>query len=328
MISTRSRFHKIIGVLTGLAVVVLTAHGATFAARRMLGGPYVAVNDVATGYNLGRNTSREKEIASYNSLTLESDRRDITLLGVQHWLSAPAVSFQDRLWISAPDLLKTIDPVLRQGRLRSPGSVRTILLDPGHGGNDRGTHGRISIEKTLTLDLAKRLKEQLDARGFRVFLTRSTDRFIPLDTRGDLASAKNADLFLSLHFNSGGNADGIETFCLTPAGAVSTATPFRGWQASRDQEAEAGNHNDEQNIWLAHCVQKSLIRATGAADRGVRRARFAVLRETACPAILIESGFLTNAAEEKKILDPAYRDRLAKAILEGILNYKAGVEQK
>jgi len=296
--------------------------------RRFEGGEYVLVSDVAQFYHLGRNTSNDRDAASYRDLAGEADRREITLNGVQHWLSAPIHSSQGKLWVSATDILKTIDPILRRGRPTKPVAVRTIILDPGHGGNDRGASGRTGIEKVLTLDLAKRLQKQLEARGFRVSLTRSTDRFIPLESRPEIAAQKHADLFVSLHLNSGGNADGIETFCLTPAGAVSTAASFRGWQKSRDADPDRGNRADEQNIWLAHCVQKSLIRATDAYDRGVRRARFVVIRDAPCPAILVEGGFLTNAAEERKLLNPDYRERLAKAITEGILSYKTGVEQK
>jgi N-acetylmuramoyl-L-alanine amidase len=296
--------------------------------RRFDGGEYVLVSDVANYYHLGRNTSNDRDAASYHDLTVETDRREITLNGVQHWLSAPIHSFQGKLWVSATDILKTIDPVLRRGRPTKPVAVRTIILDPGHGGNDRGASGRTGVEKTLTLDLAKRLQQQLEACGFRVWLTRSTDRFIPLESRPEVAAEKHASLFVSLHLNSGGVADGIETFCLTPAGAVSTAATFRGWQKSRDHGADRGNRSDGQNIWLAHCVQKSLVFATAASDRGVRRARFVVIRDAPCPAILIEAGFLTNSAEERKLLNPDYRKRLAKAITEGILSYKAGVEQK
>lgn len=324
---TRSRSISLVLALV-VCLLATAASAVVLKSRRFEGGEYVLVSDVAQYYNLGRNTSDDRDIARYHDLLVEADRREITLNGVQHWLSAPIYSSQGKLWISGNDTLKILDPVLRQGHAAKPLTVRTIILDPGHGGNDRGAATRNSIEKNLTLDLVKRLQQQLEIRGFRVWLTRGTDRFIPLESRPELAAQKHADLYVSLHLNSGGNADGIETFCLTPTGAVSTAAPFRGWHAARDQESDLGNRTDEQNAWLAHCVQKSLLRATGAYDRGIRRARFVVLRDAPCPAILVESGFLTNPIEERKLLTADYRDRLAKAITEGILNYKAGVEKQ
>jgi N-acetylmuramoyl-L-alanine amidase len=324
---TQNRSRRLIVALVA-CLLAADADAVILKSRRFDGGEYVLVSDVAQYYYLGRNTSTDRDTGAYRDLYVEVDRREITLNSVQHWLSAPIHSFQGKLWISATDVLKTVDPVLRRGRPAKPLVVRTIALDPGHGGNDRGASGRTGIEKVLTLDIAKRLQQQLEARGLRVALTRSTDRFIPLESRPELAAQKHADLFVSLHLNSGGVADGIETYCLTPAGSVSTAATFRGWQKSRDHSADRGNRADEQNIWLAHSIQKSLIRATGASDRGVRRGRFVVIRDARCPAILVEGGFLTNAAEERKLLSPGYRDRLAKAITEGILLYKAAVEQK
>jgi N-acetylmuramoyl-L-alanine amidase len=318
--------HFVVIVVACLPAAVALA--AALHSRRIEGGDYVPVSEVAQYYGLGRNASDDRDIARYRELELQSERRDVTLNGVQHWLSAPIYSSQGKLWISSTDVLKALDPVLRQGRAAKPLAVRTIVLDPGHGGNDRGTHGQTGIEKTLTLDLAKRVKDQLDARGFQVYLTRATDRFVPLENRTDFAEQKKADIFVSIHLNSGGNAEGIETFCLPPANAVSTAATFRGWQATRDRTSDTCNRNDEQNVWLAHCVQKSLLQATGANDRGVRRAHFVVIRDTVCPAILVEAGFLTNSGEERKLLNAEHRDRLAKAIAEGVLSYKAGAQKQ
>lgn len=289
---------------------------------------YVSVNDLAAYYNLGRDKSAAFASGEYRtataSLSVQADRRDIELNGIAHWLTAPIVAARGRLWMAKTDVLKTIDPVLCPARLRGRQPLRTIVLDPGHGGVEHGTQGVNSgrPEKTLTLDLANRLKPLLAAAGLRVVLTRTDDDMVSLADRVEFAQKKHADLFVSVHFNSGGSATGIETYCLPPGGTASTSTPSeRGGEGSL-----AGNRFDEQNVWLAHNVQRSLTRATGAVDRGVRRARFYVLRDEACPAILIEGGFLSNPVEEKRLLDPAYRDRLAKAIADGILAYRSSVE--
>jgi N-acetylmuramoyl-L-alanine amidase len=291
---------------------------------------YVPIGDVASYYGLGADTrgslTRAEYKTSFGQLEVEADRRDILLNGVTHWISTPILVERDRLWIGEIDVLKTIDPVLQPRHLRKLGPVvRTVVIDPGHGGADHGTHGRASFEKTMTLDVAKRVEHDLAGSGLRVILTRTTDETVPLEDRVEFAQSKGADVYVSIHFNSGGSAEGIETYCTSPAGMSSTAN-FNGNGSDRDigggdLSAVTNNRFDLQNVWLAHCVQKSALRATGALDRGVRRARFWVLRYTSCPAVLIEGGFLTNPSEEQRILRADYRETLAKAIADGILAY-------
>ena len=219
-----------------------------------------------------------------------------------------------------------MDPVLRQGRLPSKTPVRTVVLDPGHGGSDRGTSGATGREKELTLDLAKRVQRLLEAAGVKVVLTRQTDDNVSLDERVAITERRHADLFVSLHFNSGGSAQGIETYCVPPAGAVSTANAFRRFFGGGGDDRCTSNQFDEKNVWLAHCVQRQLLNITGANDRGIRRARYVVIRDASCPAILVESGFLSNPVEEQRLLSAEYRDKLAKGITDGILDYRKTVE--
>jgi N-acetylmuramoyl-L-alanine amidase len=318
-------------VLTGR----VWAQAASLKAYRLGNTYYVGVSDVAAFYGLGPETRGVENHAEYHTsfaqLELEADRRDILINGVTQWLSAPILSTRGKLWVSELDILKTLDPVLQPGRLRKSGAVvRTIVIDPGHGGEDRGTRGRSSFEKTMTLDVAKRVVRDLAGSGARVILTRTTDKTVSLDDRVEFARAKGADLYVSIHFNSGGTAEGIETYCTPPAGASSTAN-FSGNSGDRDTGsgdfgAVPSNRFDSQSVWLAHCAQKALLRATGAVDRGVRRARFYVLRYANSPAILIEAGFLSSPTEEQRILQTEYRETLAKAIANGILAYKKTVE--
>jgi N-acetylmuramoyl-L-alanine amidase len=312
----------------GIAATTMQAQSPSLKASRFGGISYVAVGDVAQYYGLGRDLSRASEEARYNAkvgdLSLEDERRDIELNGVTHWLSVPILQERSRLWISSTDVLKVIDPILRGGRSRDSVKIKTIVIDPGHGGTDRGTRGASVLEKDMTLDVARRVERLLEAQGFNVLLTRTNDKTLTLDDRVDFSRDRRADLFVSIHFNSGGTASGIETYCLPPAGAPSTGTPFRRFNS--DYESLMGNRYDDKNVWLAHCIQKELLKETGAADRGVRRARFYVLRDVKCPSILVECGFLSNRAEEKQILSSSYRDQLAKAICDGILNYRKTAE--
>ncbi len=336
MLGLASRWRPSVAFALGLVVTsVGFAQPMALKAYRYGNMYYVAVGDVANYYGLGPDTrgiiNRAEYKTSFAQLEMEADRRDVLLNGVNHWLSAPILAVRGKLWVAELDVLKTLDPVLQPQRLRKPGaSVRTVVIDPGHGGGDRGTHGRSSFEKVLTLDVAKRVERDLAGSGVRVILTRTADKTVALEDRVEFARANGADLFVSIHFNSGGLADGIETYCTPPAGVSSTAN-FGGTGGDRDtgsgdRSAVANNRFDVQNVWLAHCAQKSLLRATGAMDRGVRRARFWVLRYTSCPAILIEAGFLSSSSEEQRILRSDYRETLAKAIADGIVAYKKTVE--
>ena len=170
------------------------------------------------------------------------------------------------------------------------------------------------------------MREQLKQAGFKVILTRSTDTFVELPARPELAKRRGADLFVSLHFNAtdiGRNeVRGAESYCLTPAGAFSTNARGEGgggWLT--------GNRHNEQNLLLAYQIQKSLVGNLSVEDHGVKRARFAVLRDAVMPAALIEAGFMSHPAEGRKIFDPAYRRAVARAILEGILAYRRLVER-
>src|SRR5690349_11846861 len=209
-----------------------------------------------------------------------------------------------------------------------PGAyIKSICLDPGHGGKDPGNCVGSNQEKKYTLLLAQELRAQLKRAGFKVSMTRSSDSFIELPTRPDLAKKSGADVFVSLHFNASGSSQnsvqGAEVYCLTPAGAPSTNAQGEGSGAG----LFAGNRFNEKNMFLAYQLQKSLTKGLGAEDRGVHRARFAVLRDAEMPAVLIEGGFMSHPSEGRKIFDASYRREMAKVIVNGLLAYKRQVEQ-
>ena len=143
-------------------------------------------------------------------------------------------------------------------------------------------------------------------------LSRTRDTFVELAERPFQANRQHADLFVSLHFNAaeGSGAKGVETYCLTPAHASSTNA--RGDGATTG--AYPANKLNDKNMALAYQVQKALIRNVQVEDRGVRRARFAVLKSPDMPAILVECGFMTDPGEFKRILNPAHRKKLAQEI--------------
>jgi len=250
-----------------------------------------------------------------------SDARRAQINGVQVWLAFPIRYQNGHAYISQIDLSETLGPVLSPPTNPRGINLKTICLDAGHGGNDPGNQVGSNDEKKYTLLLAQEVRSQLQAAGFRVVMTRATDVKISLEDRTAIARRKNADLFVCLHFNSveqdRNEVKGAEIFCLTPAGATSTNARGEG-----DTRWVAGNRNDEKNMLLAYQMQKSFEKNLGMEDRGVKRARFQVLREATMPAVLIEGGFMSHPAEGRKIFDPAYRKQMARAVVDGIQAYK------
>lgn len=214
------------------------------------------------------------------------------------------------------DVEKTFTPLLASEAAISKSS-RLIVIDPGHGGTNWGTRAITgnAYEKDLTLDWARRLRPLLERRGWRVALTRTNDASLELPERVEAAERVGASLFVSLHFNAGasnGEAHGIETYCLTPQGLPSNVTRDFADDATK---AWPNNAFDGENLRLAVRTHRRLLEATGAADRGVKRARFmGVLRGQNRPAILIEGGYLSNTGETLRILNPDYRQKLAEAV--------------
>lgn len=251
--------------------------------------------------------------------------REAQFNGLQLWLLHPLVTRGKDVYISQLDIDSTFRPLLSAPRNETGKKVKVICLDAGHGGKDPGNRSQGRQEKDYTLRLAAELRAQLQKAGFKVVFTRTSDRFIELSTRADIARRQGADLFISLHFNgsSSGEARGSEVFCMTPVGAASTNARGEGAGSG----SYPGNRNNSKNLLLAYQIQKSLVRNLNSEDRGVRRARFEVLREATMPAALIEAGFLSHPTEGKKILTEEYRRQMARAITEGIQSYKRVVEQ-
>jgi N-acetylmuramoyl-L-alanine amidase len=181
-------------------------------------------------------------------------------------------------------------PSVRNGRI-------VVVIDPGHGGSDPGAIGIGGLRETnIVLPIGLRVAELLQQQGVQAILTRRDERDVELDPRVQIAERANADLFVSIHANSINlsrpDVNGIETYYYSPEGAR-----------------------------LAQVVHSNVIRGTGMIDRGVRRARFYVIRNTTMPSILVETGFVTGAQDARLLSDPNFRDQMAMAIARGILQY-------
>jgi N-acetylmuramoyl-L-alanine amidase len=177
-------------------------------------------------------------------------------------------------------------------------NFRTVVVDAGHGGYDRGAKAARGMdEKMLTLDVARRLKPLLESRGYRVVMTRSTDVFIPLGGRTGISNAHPDAAFVSIHFNWAPrrSANGVETYYYNPRSA-----PF------------------------ANNILREIAGCYGSHSRGVKFARYYVLHHNERPATLLELGFISNPAENARLQDPAVRQNLAQHIAVGIAKGHGG----
>jgi len=296
------------------------------------GQNYVSLTDWARANGLRVQTfDRGDKIALTDSntrLVFDVDSPDAEINGVNVRLSFPVASQKNVPLIAQLDIDKALRPLLYPQRTAA-GRIKTICLDPGHGGKDTGNRVGGIIwhnEKTYTLSLALELRSQLKNAGFNVILTRSKDANVDLPARPAIANRTGADLFVSLHFNATTNSpdevQGPETYCITPVGAASSNARGEG----SNHGATPANRFEQSSLLLAYQVQKSLVKNLGLVDRSVRRARFAVLRDAAMPAILVEGGYMTHPVDGKKIFSAAYRKQMAAAIVKGILAYQKLVE--
>jgi N-acetylmuramoyl-L-alanine amidase len=260
-------------------------------------------------------------------LMFDVDSRYADINGVKVALSYPVANSKGMPLIAQFDLNTAVRPLVypQQGSAKR---ITTICLDPGHGGRDTGNRVGWHYEKIYTLALAAKVRDQLKQAGFNVIMTRTKDTSVELSDRPAFANRRGADLFVSLHFNAtptGKNeVEGPETYCITPAGASSTNAHGEGGEfgSAVGTGLTMANRNEQKSLLLAYQVEKSLVRNLAAEDRGVRRARFAVLRDATMPAILIEGGYMTHPVEGRKIFSDAYRLQLAQAIVKSILVYQ------
>jgi N-acetylmuramoyl-L-alanine amidase len=182
------------------------------------------------------------------------------------------------------------------GQVRADSSFSTVVIDPGHGGFDRGgIPGQSVPEKMVALDTALRLQKLLQGAGLRTVMTRTTDVFVPLSVRSAIANAQRDAIFVSIHYNAArrSSARGIETYSENNRGAV-----------------------------LAARIQRDIVTRVSTEDRGIRSAEYYVLRNRRLPAVLVECGFLTNPVEAQLALTPEYREQVAEQIAAGIIEQR------
>lgn len=221
--------------------------------------------------------------------------------------------------------------------------IKTIVIDPGHGGKDPGAIGRGGLrEKDVALDVALRLEKLLKANcNCRILLTRKTDVFIPLEERTAFANTNDANLFISIHANSNKkrNVSGVETYFLSPA-----RSKDEGYVAAQENMMNMESDNEDTNdlafilydmqstdkinesSLMAAKVQQALVKGLKprhrSHDHGVKQAMFYVLHGARMPSVLVETSFISNANEEKLLRSDAYRQEIAEGIANGVTDYQ------
>ncbi|MDZ4289468.1 MAG: N-acetylmuramoyl-L-alanine amidase [Prosthecobacter sp.] len=259
-----------------------------------------------------------------NNLILKAQigSQEMLINNIKFIMSYPVMESDGRALFSRLDLCKLIDPVLRPTYITDAMPFDTVVVDAGHGGHDTGARGIYGYEKDFAMKMAFSLKEALNRRGFKVVMTREKDTFITLSGRVAIANSIPNSIFVSLHFNSGGElASGIETFALTPQGSSASLERGGGFNAY----GLTGNSHDSANIALATAVHAMVISKFKFVDRGIKRAQWSVLTGCKRPGILFEGGFVTNGSECRLIASDTYRQSVSTAIAEAIGNYRTAL---
>src|SRR5213080_1806840 len=318
-----------IGFLVGvIAITQTTALAADdWQIIKVSGQDYLSVDNVSRFYGLPAGIAASGEKVEFEAakhpLEFVGGSREAMMNGARSWLCFPVIEQGGKFLVSRTDVAKTIEPLVRPHRVPNVGKVQTIVVDPGHGGYDKGQVSRYGYEKDFALDVARKLRPLLLSKGLRVIMTREGDYFVPLEVRAQIANAARDSIFVSIHFNTTNddpNATGFEIFSFTPRGAPSTSDSAVAPSALGTQP---GSTVDAQSMALSACIYHSLLGHLPEYDRGIKRARFAVLRLTKVPAVLIEGGFLTERGESKLISNKDWRGKLAAAIGVGIESYRS-----
>jgi len=289
------------------------------------GRRYVYLYDIANFYGL-------RMLRSGDRFSLVSDKGHRIVFNINKrygsingtavtYLYAPVLR-RGLPFIAETDFQKVLEPVLRSRTIPRK-RIRTIMIDPGHGGKDKGAPGPRGIwEKQIALSIAKKLQAALRAKGYTVLMTRSGDRYPSLEDRVNMRAGTKADLFLSIHCNASvvKSISGIETFVVTPVGAPSSSDSKASFAKN------PGNAFDSLNYRLGYEIQRQLVGRTGAVDRGVKHARFYVIRNVNCPAVLIETGFLSNYKEGNALQTAKRQQETVDAIVAGIQRFCSTVK--
>jgi len=331
MQGARIHFQGVLAMLVVFAATTLHLSAASLESVKKFRRDYFTLESIEEFYGFkrsgaGNSSSPFRFEGPYGTMTLTLNDRDCRIDGHRAWLSFPLIHDSTHGYLlSEIDVKLLLDPVLRPEETVARKKVAGVVLDPGHGGADRGARDSTGYsEKTAALDTANRLKPLLEADGLDVVMTRDRDVFIPLSQRSRIANRYSNHIFISIHYNSVHvrSANGIETFSLTPRGAPSTSAGGRTRRS--DYDRYDGNRHDPHNALLMNLMHRELMtHHTEKGDRGLKRARFLVLREVKIPGVLVEGGFMSHHIDARLIRSSSYREKVAKALHRAIRSYVA-----
>jgi N-acetylmuramoyl-L-alanine amidase len=306
------------------------------AVTRINNAEYVELDDAVARLGLAPKAAtagRKLTFADRDTqLVLESDSREAYVDGLRILLGQPVVTRKRQLYLSKIDFERCLAPLIRPAIVSPlPPELRVIAIDPGHGGTDIGTaNEKLGLkEKVFALDVAFRLKKLLEAAGYKTVMTRSDDRNLVLQQRAEIANRAGADLFISIHFNSlypDTKTSGTEVFVYTPEDHRSTESWGVGQPDDTRRSPEGVNRYDPWSSLFAHKLHRSVIAELKTFDRGQKTKHLLALQDLNCPAALVEAVFLSNDTEGTNAATGAYRQRIAKAIAEGVADYKTTID--
>lgn len=331
-------------------------------AKTIGGSQYVSLEKLCKSYDVryiwDSYIGTAKMEKGRNEIILRTGSNTILVNGAHKKMDRPAVLSSGEIYVPVSFVNKNFGSIVGPEAVEEAvpskvieGSriyrIKTVVIDAGHGGKDPGATGRRSHlrEKNMTLSIAKKLGAILERSGMRVIYTRSNDTFIPLQTRSNIANRSKADLFVSVHINASRSKSlkGFECYYLSDAtdDNARALEAFEDSSLSVNENASAEHSRQlDKTLWdlaltenrtesseLASYICDSVEAGREAGVRGVRTARFYVLKHTNIPAVLVEIGYLSNRSEEAKLKDPAYLDRMTELLGGGILKYKKEYER-
>ena len=305
--------------VAALSVSVLQAdENNSWEVKEIDGEKYVSIEQIQRYYRFDKSTRDKSFISLENnkiSMNLEIGSPECHLNGIKVIFSKPVVETENAAYVSSWDLAGLLDPMLRPKRIAAVGDLRTVILDPAHGGKDPGSSNEFGTESEFTFKIANLTKEQLQAKGYTVVLTRKDDEDASPEERLNLANlVEGSAVFVSISFNSSPPSEnGIQTFAVVRGEDVIASDPF-GWAS----------------VALSTSIHGAMISKLGrnTSDRGIKREESGVFSRIKHPAVIVKTGFMTHPRESRMINSLLYQTTVAKGIVEGIQKYKIAVTHR